>query len=500
MASIFAPRIRPVSARRARAFSFLRVHALECFILLEYACQLALLSSEIGQLRQLVRMLVFGTSILMLLLLSGRGEPSPSAAPAKVVLMIVGLAMFHPNTNTILAGSAQIGLYLAILAPLFWVPRLKVDTPVLLRLMMIIWIFQTTSAAVGILQVYYPGHFEPSLAIVTQRMGAGYLKSLQFRNAYGEITWRAMGLTDTPGAAANAGFFAALLGTGFMLIFRRGPARVLALGTIVVGLVAIYLSKNRSCLIVLSICELGIAGMIGMRRTLLVLRPQWRKREAGNLPRLLMAVGIAAVLSFSWAMAIGGGSIADRFSSLLADKPSEVYRQNRGHIIEDNMENVLPKYPLGAGIGRWGMINYYFGDNSNPDTAGVWVEEQWTGWLLDGGIPLIIVYVFAIFLAFRTAFKIGLSPVEPELAIFAIVICGYNVGAFAATFGYPYFASQYGLEFWLLNAALFAAVSGFRKRMLAETSKSGQRNRVRVPGGPLNRSHHNWAAPGARPR
>ncbi|MGA6972681.1 MAG: hypothetical protein WBY93_13685 [Candidatus Binatus sp.] len=469
--------------RRTQAFSFLRNHALECFILLEYTCQLALLSSDIGQLRQLVRMTVFGTSILMLTLLSGRGEPSPSAAPAKLVLGIVALSMFHPKTNTILAGSAQIALYLAILSPLFWVPRLKVDTPVLLRLMMIIWIFQTTSAAVGILQVYYPGHFEPSLATVTQKMGAGYLKSLQFRNAYGEVTWRAMGLTDTPGAAANAGFYAALLGTAFMLTFRRTPARMLALGAIIVGLVAIYLSKNRSCLIVLGICELGIAGMTGMRRTLLVLRPQWRKREAGNLPRLLMAIGIAAVLSFSWAMAIGGGSIGERFASLLADKPSEVYRQNRGHIIEDNIESLLPKYPLGAGIGRWGMINYYFGDDRNPDSGGIWVEEQWTGWLLDGGIPLIAVYVFTIFLAFRTAFRIGLSPVEPELAIFAIVICGYDVGAFAATFGYPYFTSQDGLEFWLLNAALFAAVSGFRKRMLAETANSGQRNRARIPGG-----------------
>jgi|SRR5208282_2411706 len=473
----FVPSQR-LSARRARALSFLRIHALELFIVLEFACQLALLSSQIGQLRQLIRMTVFGTSIGMLLLLSGRGESHPAAAPAKVILAVVMLSLFHPNTNTVTAGCAQIGMYMAILAPLFWVRRLKIDTPDLRRVLMIIWIFQTTSAAVGILQVHYPGHFEPSLAIVTLKMGPAYLKSLQFRNAFGEMTWRAMGLTDTPGGAANAGFYAALLGTGFMLTFRPGPQRIFAVGTIVVGLVAIYLAKNRSCLVVLVICELGIAGMIAMRRSLLVIRREWRKREAGNLPRLVGAIAIAGLLSFSWAIAVGGGSISERFSTLIADKPAEVYKKNRGHLIEATVENVLPQYPLGAGIGRWGMMNYYFGDNSNPDTAGIWVEEQWTGWLLDGGIPLIIAYVLAIFMALRTAFRIALAPVEPELAIFAAIICGYDFAAFAATFGYGYFSSENGLEFWLLNAALFAALSGFRKR----AQREGLFERNRQPG------------------
>ena len=196
----------------------------------------------------------------------------------------------------------------------------------------------------------------------------------------------------------------------------------------------------------------------------------------------LAAIAIASVLSFSWAIAVGGGSIADRFSSLVADKPTEVYRQNRGYLIEGTMESVLPQFPFGAGIGRWGMMNYYFGDNSNPATSGIWVEEQWTGWILDGGIPLVIAYVLAIFMAFRTAFKIGLSPVEPELAIFAIIICGYDVGAFASSFGYPYFASQDGLEFWLLNAALFAAYCGFRRRIASETTaRSDQRQAGAVP-------------------
>ena len=471
-------------ARRSHALSFLRTHALESFIVLEYVCQLALLSGSIGQFRIVVRMTVFGASLAMLFLLSGRGEAHPSATPAKLVLAIVALSLFHPTTNSVAAGCAQVGMYLAILGPLFWVSRLKVDTPTLVQVLTIIWIFQTTSAAVGILQVYYPGSFEPSLATVTLTNTPDYLKSLQFRNAFGEITWRAMGLTDTPGGAANAGFFAALLGTAFMLIFRPGLKRVFAVGTIIVGLVAIYLSKNRSCLIVLAICELGLVGMTAARRSLLVLRPEWRRRESGNLPTLVVALAVAAVLSFSWAVAVGGGSISERFSTLVTDKPSEVYKKNRGQFVAADMENVLPEYPLGAGIGRWGMINFYFGDNSHPESAAVWVEEQWTGWVLDGGIPLIFAYVLAIFLAFRTAFKIAMGPVEPELAIFAAIICGYDVGAFASSFGYAYFISQDGLEFWLLNAALFAALGGFRRRVQAEAAeKRDKQQTVRVRDG-----------------
>jgi hypothetical protein len=471
-------------ARRSHALSFLRNHALESFIVMEYICQLALLSSSIGQFRIVVRMTVFGASLAMLLLLSGKGEAHPSATPAKLILGIVALSLFHPTTNSVAAGCAQIGMYLAILGPLFWVSRLKIDTPTFVRVLMIIWIFQTTSSAVGILQVHYPGTFEPSLATVTQITSPDYLRSLQFRNAAGDMVWRAMGLTDTPGGAANAGFFAALLGTGFMLTFRPGFKKIFAAATIVIGMVAIYLSKNRSCLIVLIICELGLIGMIAARRSLLVLRIEWRRRESGNLPTLVVALAAAAVLSFSWAVAVGGGSISERFSTLVSDKPTEVFKKNRGHFVQTSLENILPEYPLGAGIGRWGMINFYFGDNSHPESAAVWVEEQWTGWVLDGGIPLIFAYVFTIFLAFRMAFKIAMGPVEPELAIFAAIICGYDVGAFASSFGYAYFISQDGLEFWLLNAALFAALMGFRRRVQAEAAeKRDKQQTVRVRDG-----------------
>jgi hypothetical protein len=105
-----------------------------------------------------------------------------------------------------------------------------------------------------------------------------------------------------------------------------------------------------------------------------------------------MTVGITAlvVATFTWAVAIGGESTLERLSSLVSDRADAVYQQNRGHFLEDTINVLLPQYPLGAGLGRWGMMNSYFGDKSNPLTQQIWVEIQWTGWLLDGGVPLII--------------------------------------------------------------------------------------------------------------
>jgi hypothetical protein len=104
------------------------------------------------------------------------------------------------------------------------------------------------------------------------------------------------------------------------------------------------------------------------------------------------------------------------------------------------------------------MMNGYFGDNSNPFTKSIWVEIQWTGWLLDGGVPLIIAYAAAIAQACLTAWKIAIS--QRKLGDFSLwggLILAYNIGALAITFNYPLFIGQGGMEFWLLNSAVFVA-------------------------------------------
>ena len=82
------------------------------------------------------------------------------------------------------------------------------------------------------------------------------------------------------------------------------------------------------------------------------------------------------------AFALGGDTVTTRLATLVEMDPGSVYRKNRGHFVANAFSEVLPEYPLGAGLGRWGMMNQYFG---NPEDV-IWNEVQWGGWILDAGI------------------------------------------------------------------------------------------------------------------
>jgi hypothetical protein len=444
--------------RRRAPASFARTHAVELMLALGFVCQVALLSGSIGQVRVFVRVAVFGSSIALLVGLPGKGTFSPAVKPAKFILAIVALEFFNPTTNTLAAGAAQIAMYLAILAPLFWVPRLSIDMSNLRRVLLIIWIFQSISAVVGIIQVYFPGRFEPAVSTIVLNQGSAYVRDLKFKNAAGELVFRAMGLSDAPGGAGTAGFYAALFGAGFTLTWRTWRGRMVAIGTMLVGLAAIFLSGVRASLVQLIVCAAVLTVVLAIRRARVrARRPAWRRYEAGTLTRLLAVLGVVAFFGFTWAIAIGGSGIAERFGELTAASPGTVYEQHRGHFIEHSIKELLPEYPLGAGLGRWGMMNLYFGDNSDSRTAMIWAEEQFTAWLLDGGVPLILVYLFAIVVTALFAFRLSLARIDPNLAILAALICAYDVGALATCLGYPFFGSQGGMEFWMINAVLFAA-------------------------------------------
>ncbi|WP_244224917.1 hypothetical protein [Corallococcus sicarius] len=44
-----------------------------------------------------------------------------------------------------------------------------------------------------------------------------------------------------------------------------------------------------------------------------------------------------------------------------------------------------------------------------------------------------------------------------EFWLWGSLLFAYDLGAVALTFSYPFFMSQMGMEFWLLNAAFFSA-------------------------------------------
>lgn len=415
----------------------------QAFILLQFTLQILLLFPQFGVLRVPMRVAAFGFSLILLGVLRGRGLKHPACLPVMAIMGILLLSFcFHPQMNTLLSGLAQGALYLAIVAPLFWTSRLQLDPLGFERLILTIWGFHSISALFGVLQVSYPGRFQPYLSAAIQNSAYGG-ENLMITLANGAKVFRPMGLTDVPGGAAAAGFYTLLLGTAIALRYRHPLVRLGAIASGAIGLFCIYLAQVRSILVLAVICLVGLA---------IVLMRQGKFGQvlamAGGGTGLFLAV-------FSWAIAVGGQATLQRLNTLFQERADTVYHQSRGHFLQDTIANLLPQYPLGAGLGRWGMMNNYFGNNSNPDTAAIWVEIQWTGWLLDGGVPLILAYSAALLLAFQVAWKIALNRELGAFAFWGGLVFAYNLGALALTFNYPLFISQAGMEFWLLNGALF---------------------------------------------
>src|SRR5262245_31881264 len=176
-----AARPRAPASDRARFW-------LQAFILLQIACQIGLLFPSLGGFRVALRGAAFCGSLLLLLLPSGPGVRHPAQKLALLILAIVALETLHPGGNTAVSRVAQLGLYVAILAPLFWVARLPVTPAVFRRVLFILWGFHTLSAAVGVLQVYFPGRFQPNVSSVVTT--GAWSEGLKITLASGERMWR----------------------------------------------------------------------------------------------------------------------------------------------------------------------------------------------------------------------------------------------------------------------------------------------------------------------
>jgi hypothetical protein len=364
---------------------------------------------------------------------------------------VVLVALVNPDTAGLAAGAAQAGLYIAVMAPMFWVSRLREDVRGIREAVLILWIFHTASAAVGVLQIYWPGTFQPPLSSIILSKGHGYIESLKITTITGQRVFRPMGISDIPGGASVSGLYAVLFGTG-MFLTRRSPGRMAAAAaSMAVGITCLYLSQVRSILIMTGIAVCVVAGVLAWRRDL---------ARLGTLAGTALAVGMGG---YGVAMAMAGPAVARRVATLTADRPGAVYYNSRGHFFMDAVTRTLPQEPLGRGLGHWGMTATYFGSRDDP--LGTWVEIQWAGWIVDGGAPLMLAYLATLLMALLGAWRVARGrapPGAPDLPFWGAVVLAHGIGAFALTFSFPIFLSQPGMEFWLMNATLVAAARSAR--------------------------------------
>ena len=400
--------------------------------------------------RLVLRFAAFGISLAAFLWWytqsAERHQPARVEPWVVAVMALLGLSLFNPQTTSLVGGFAHAMVYLAVMSPVFWAPRFVRTPEHLARLLGLVLICSGLNSAVGVLQVYDPGRWMPAelSRIVTASGGMG---PVTYTGPDGRIIVRPPGLFDTPGAVAGPGMFAALLGAIFGLSAIPLWQRAIAFGMSGAGIAAIYLSQVRVSLVV-TVFMCGLYGFM-----LLV-----QKRVAKATSFGLLAGGLI-VGAFVLAVTLGGQSISERFMTLVGSDPLGVYHQARGIQLNYTLTEMLYEYPFGAGLGRWGMAGGYFG---TPGAPGLWAEIQITGWMIDGGVLMIFVYMGAIAVPAAAQFRLARRTEYPRVAACASVIFAANLGIAAMVISFTPFVTQIGIQYWFLAGALHGVAINYR--------------------------------------
>jgi hypothetical protein len=152
-------------------------------------------------------------------------------------------------------------------------------------------------------------------------------------------------------------------------------------------------------------------------------------------------------------VALGGQAISERFMTLFASDPLSVYRAARGQHLDMAFGDLLVDHPFGAGVGRWGMAASYFGTFTELNPP-IWAEIQLAGWMIDGGILMVVLYGGALVVTALAEWRVAMLSNHPRLATCGAVILAANLGTAAMIFSFTPFVAQMGIQYWFLAGAL----------------------------------------------
>jgi hypothetical protein len=427
---------------------------LEWFLIAQTFIPALLFLPGIGQGRVLIRIATFGIALIAWasIFQSGKALPGSRSFAAGSWLKFASgwllLMILNPGTNSIVAGLAQAMLYIAVFSPVFWAPSVLATPKQLGRLMMILLLCNGLSALVGLGQVFRPGTFNPPVIPgITSVDGSDVTLSalsLSYEDDYGNKIIRPCGLSDMVGNAAGAGSIAALVGLAYALrpigVFKRLVCLALAF----FGVAVIYYSQVRMILLMLVLCLAVLVVVFVMQRNF-------------GYATLLGGLGAAMIVgALSWVMATSGKSVVERFLGLATDNISDTYaKSKRGGLIMESLTRTMWDSPIGVGLGWWGTIYGALGDKSRPNP--IWVEVMIPAWIVDGGIPLLLLYVGAICVAMGNTLRVAIRSRDAEVRFWAAVVLASNLSVVATCFSYVTFVTAIGLQFWLLAAVVHAA-------------------------------------------
>lgn len=440
----------------------------EIFVISQTLFPALLLLPGAQEFRMPLRIAPYAISLLGLAWSIGRAKgltPHPSAHWLLAALGWLALMILHPTTNSTMAGLAQTGLYLSVLAPVFWAPVLVRDPRQLMRLLIIFLVCSTINSLVGILQVYDPATWMPAEFSSVQKALRYGLSTSTYIDRAGNLAIRPPGLSDSPGAVCGAGMITGLMGLAFSL--RKNLAwayRGLALIIAGVGCAIVYLSQVRTALLI----------MVGMIAVYVAIIGLVQKHRSTAISALIIGT-VVLLIAFWSSVPLAGDAVSTRLETLRQGDPLSVYYQaGRGAQMETAVTVLVPTYPLGAGLGRWGMMRLYFGDEANADSPAIWAELQIPAWVLDGGIVLLLFYGIALVLNSLKEIDIAWRAVDLDMQFCSSLIVAANLGVVAIIFGYTPFTSPMGIQYWFLAGALYGVAQG-TGLIGNERLRSGQR-------------------------
>jgi hypothetical protein len=375
------------------------------------------------------------------------GEPIPASAKWLVACFALLTLNLLQSSTHLVAGVGQIVFQICIGAPVFWMARAVRDEA---RLETLVWVFFASSfvgSAMGILQVYYPDLFlPPEFSQLAQALNPDIVSSLTYVGADGRPIIRPPGLSDIPGGASVAGMMTVILGLTLAAQRQRTwlvNAVCFAGGAI--GMTVLFLTHVRA-LSLLAVASVGVAALLRFRQG----------RAAEGAFGVVAGIGLLAG-AYVWAVSVGGEAVADRFLGLVDGGVLRTFDESRGSFLRYTMAELLYEFPLGAGLGRWGMMQVLFGDSTMWQAPPIHVEVQPTGWLLDGGLPLLVLYAGALATALVFSYRIVVKATAVRLRDLATVLLCAQLAIVTLCLTGAAFNTQLGIQFWAVTGALFGA-------------------------------------------
>jgi hypothetical protein len=373
------------------------------------------------------------------------GEPIPASAKWLVACFALLTLNLLQSTTHLVAGVGQIVFQICIAAPAFWMVRAVRDEA---RLETLVWVLFTSSfvgSTMGILQVYFPDLFlPPEFSHLAQSLNPDIVSSLTYVGADGRPIIRPPGLSDIPGGASAAGMMTVILGLTLAAQRQRTwlvNAACFAGGAI--GMTVLFLTHVRA-LSLLAVASVGVAALLRFRQG----------RGAEGAIGIVAGIGLLAG-AYAWAVSVGGEAVTDRFLGLVDGGVLRTFDETRGAVLRYTMAELLYEFPLGAGLGRWGMMQVLFGDSTMWQAPPIHVEIQPTGWLLDGGVPLLVLYSLALAIALVYSYRVAVHASAGRLRDSATVLLCAQLAIVALCLTGPAFNTQIGIQFWAVTGALY---------------------------------------------